>query len=127
MVDVTNFSPKFSYLDSRENRHLVERWTRLDADTIDYAVTIEDATTWTMPWTAKQELVRQDERANRIYYEPRCHEGNYGLAGMLRGARADDRAFTRGEGPDPATLDTTKRFGNEGGADQLTGNSGAIF
>lgn len=127
VVDVTNFSPKFSYLDSRENRHLVERWTRLDADTINYAVTIEDVTTWTMPWTAKQEFVRQDERANRIYYEPRCHEGNYGLAGMLRGARADDRAFARGEGPDPATLDTTKRFGNEGGADQLTGNSGAIF
>jgi hypothetical protein len=71
--------------------------------------------------------MRQDERANRIYYEPRCHEGNYGLAGMLLGARTEERAFARGEGPDPATKDTTIGFGNQGGADQLTGNSGSIF
>jgi hypothetical protein len=127
VVDVANFSPKYPYLDARENRHLVERWTRLDANTIEYAVTIEDATTWTKPWTVKHELVRQDEKANRIYYEPRCHEGNYGLPGMLRGARIQERDFARGEGPDPATMDTTKGFDNEGGADALTGNSGAIF
>ncbi|MGH9783133.1 MAG: hypothetical protein ACRD88_03020 [Terriglobia bacterium] len=127
VVDVTNFSPKYGYLDSRENRRLVERWTRVDANTIEYAVTINDPTTWTKPWAVKQELVRQDERANRIYYEPRCHEGNYGLAGMLLGARVQERAFARGEGPDPATMDTTKGFDNEGGADALTGNSGAIF
>ena len=127
VVDVTNFSPKYPYLDSRENRHLVERWTRLDANTIEYAVTIEDATTWTKPWTVKHELVRQDEKANRIYYEPRCHEGNYGLPGMLRGARIQERDFARGDGPNPATMDTTKGFDNEGGADALTGNSGAIF
>ena len=127
VVDVTNFSPSFSYLDSRENRHLVERWTRADSSTIQYSVTVEDATTWTKPWTARQELIRQDERANRIYYEPRCHEGNYGLPAMLLGARTEERAFAAGEGPDPATNDTTIGFGNEGGADQLTGNSGAIF
>jgi len=127
VVDVTNFSPKFPYLDSRENRHLVERWTRLDANTIAYAVTVEDPAAWTKPWTAKQELMRQDERANRIFYEPRCHEGNYGLAGMLLGARTEERAFARGEGPDPATKDTAIGFGNQGGADQLTGNSGSIF
>ena len=127
VVDVTNFSPKFNYLDSRETRHLVERWTRLDSNTIAYAVTVEDATAWMRPWTAKQELIRQDERANRIYYEPRCHEGNYGLAAMLLGARTEERAFARGEGPDPATKDTTIGFGNQGGADALTGNSGSIF
>lgn len=127
VVDVTNFSPKFNYLVSWENRHLVERWTRLDASTIGYAVTVEDATAWTKPWTAKQELVRQDERANRIFYEPRCHEGNFGLAGMLRGARIQEEEFARGEGPDPATMDTAKGFGNVGGADALTGNSGRIF
>ena len=127
VVDVTNFSPKFNYLDARENRHLVERWKRLDANTIEYAVTIEDATTWTRPWTVKQELIRQDEQANRIYYEPRCHEGNYGLPTMLLGARAEERAFSRGEGADPATKDTATDFGNEGGTDPLTGNSAAIF
>jgi hypothetical protein len=75
----------------------------------------------------KQEMVRQDERANRIYYEPRCHEGNYGLPTMLLGTRAEERAFARGQGPDPATKDTATDFGNEGGTDALTGAGGAIF
>ena len=127
VVDVKNFSPKFSFLDARENLHLVERWTRVDAKTIEYAVTIEDATTWTKPWTVKQELVQQDGQANRIYYEPRCHEGNFGLPTMLLGSRIEERAFARGEGPDPATKDTATDFGNEGGVDALTGNAGAIF
>jgi len=127
VVDVTNFSPRFSFLDARQNLHLVERWTRVDSKTIEYSVTIEDATTWTKPWTVKQELVRQDEEANRIYYEPRCHEGNFGLPTMLLGARTEDRAFAKGQGPDPATKDTATDFGNEGGTDALTGNAGAIF
>ena len=60
----------------------------LDADTIEYAVTIDDPTTWTRPWTVKQELKKQSDAANRIYYEPRCHEGNYGLPGIAAAARA---------------------------------------
>ena len=127
VVDVTNFSPKFGFQAAREGLHLVERFTRLDAGTIEYAVTIEDANTWTRPWTVKQELVRQDDQANRIYYEPRCHEGNYGLPTMLLGTRVEERAFARGEGPDPATKDTATDFGNEGGIDALTGAAGAIF
>ncbi len=127
VVDVTNFSPKFSYRGAREKLHLVERWTRLDRNTIEYSVTIDDPTTWIRPWTVKQDLIHQDEQANRIYYEPRCHEGNFGLPTMLRGARAEERAFARGEGPDPATKDTATDFGNEGGVDALTGNGGAIF
>jgi len=105
VVDVTNFSAKTDYLGSRENLHLVERWTRLDSDTLEYAVTIEDGTTWTKPWTVKQELARQNDRANRIYYEPRCHEGNYGLTGVLSGARAVERAYAQGKGPHPAAVD----------------------
>ena len=127
VVDVTNFSPKFSYRGARETLHLVERWSRLDANTIEYSVTIEDPTTWIRPWIVKQEMIRQDEQANRIYYEPRCHEGNFGLPTMLRGARSEERAFARGEGPDPATKDTATDFGNEGGVDALTGNGGGIF
>ena len=127
VVDVTNFSPKFSYRGAREKLHLVERWTRLDRNTIEYSVTIDDPTTWIRPWTVKQDLIHQDEQANRIYYEPRCHEGNFGLPTMLRGARVEERAFARGEGPDPATKDTATDFGNEGGVDALTGNGGAIF
>ena len=78
VVDVTNFSPKSSFQGAHENLHLIERWTRLDADTIEYTVTIDDPTTWTTSWTVKQELKKQSDEANHIYYEPRCHEGNYG-------------------------------------------------
>ena len=127
VVDVINFSPKFGYQASREKLHLVERFRRVDANTIEYSATIEDPTTWTKPWTVKQEMVRQDEQANRIYYEPRCHEGNYGLPAMLLGTRTEERAFAKGEGPDPATKDTATDFGNEGGTDALTGAGGAIF
>ena len=82
----------------------MERWTRLDADTIEYVVTIDDPTTWTRPWTVKQEFKKQSDAANRIYYEPRCHEGNFGLPALLRGARVAEQAFAEGRGPDPATL-----------------------
>jgi hypothetical protein len=104
VVDVTNFSPKSDFQGAHENLHLVERWTRLDADTIEYAVTIDDPTTWTRSWTVKQELKKQSDAANHIYYEPRCHEGNHGLVGLLRGTRAAEQAFAEGRGPDPAAM-----------------------
>jgi hypothetical protein len=104
VVDVTNFSPKSDFQGAHDNLHLVERWSRLDADTIEYTVTIEDPTTWTRPWTVKQEMKKQSDAANRIYYEPRCHEGNYGLPALLRGARADEQAFAEGRGSDPAAM-----------------------
>ena len=103
VVDVTNFSRKTDFYGARENLHVVERWTRVGVDSIEYEATMDDPTTWTGPWTVKQDLTRQDEQANRIYYEPRCHEGNYGLAGVLAGARAEETAFAEGRGPDPAT------------------------
>ena len=104
VVDVTNFTPKTDFHGSRENLHLVERWTRVDAETIEYVATMEDPTTWTRPWTVVLELTRQSNEANRVYHEPRCHEGNYGMPGLLAGARAEERAFAEGRGPDPATL-----------------------
>jgi hypothetical protein len=105
VVDVTNFSPKTDFQGSRESLHLVERWTRTGPGTLDYVVTIEDPAVWTRPWTVKQELSRQSDAQNRIYYEPRCVEGNYGLPGLLRGRRTEERAFAEGRGPDPATRD----------------------
>ena len=106
VVDVSNFTPKTDFFGARENLRLVERWTRLDAGTLEYVVTIEDPTTWTRPWTVALELAAQDNAQNRIYKEPRCHEGNYGLPGLLAGARADERAFAEGRGPHPATICT---------------------
>jgi hypothetical protein len=105
VIDVTNFSPKIDFAGSRENLHLCERWTRTGPSTLEYVVTIEDPTVWTRPWTIMQEFTRQSEQANRIYYEPRCNEGNYGLPGLLRGARTEELDFAKGRGPDPATRD----------------------
>ena len=131
VVDVTNFSPKSNFplgvagVGARENLHLVERWTRLDANTLEYAVTIEDPTVWTKPWTVKQELIRQVDSANRIYYEPRCFEGNFGFPAMLLGERMEDVAFAEGRGPDPATKDRATDFEgveDPGGPDPLAGN-----
>ena len=83
-----------------------KRFTRLDANTLEYVATMEDPTTWTKPWTVRQEWTKQNDQASRVYYEPRCHEGNYGMAALLVGARAGERAFAEGRGPDPATLCT---------------------
>jgi hypothetical protein len=105
VVDVTNFSPKTDYQGARENLHLIERWTRTSPNTLEYVATIEDPTTWTRTWTVKQEFSRQSDKENRIYTEPRCIEGNYGLPGLLLGRRTQERAFAQGKGPDPATQD----------------------
>jgi len=102
VIDVTNFSPKTDFEGSRENLHLVERWTRTGPNTLAYEVTIEDPTVWTSAWTVRQEFTRQSEHENRIYYEPRCIEGNYAFPSMLLAARQADRAFAEGRGPDPA-------------------------
>jgi hypothetical protein len=102
VVDVTNFSPKSNFNGAHENLHLIERWTRLDADTIEYTVRVEDPTTWTAPWTATHTMKKQEDQMNRIYMEPRCHEGNYGMAALLIGARADEAAFKAGKAENPA-------------------------
>jgi len=110
VVDVTNFTPKTDFKGSRENLHLVERWTRTGPNTLEYAVTIEDPTVWTRPWTVKQEFTGQSEEQNRIYYEPRCVEGNYGLPGLMHGLRTQEREFAEKRGPDPATKDIATDF-----------------
>jgi len=106
VIDVTNFSPKTDYQGARENLHLVERWTRTGPNSLQYVVTIEDPTVWTQPWTVTQVFTRQSDQENKVYYEPRCNEGNYALPGLLRGARMEELAFAEGRGPDPATKDS---------------------
>src|SRR6266702_3680932 len=110
VIDVTNFSPKTDFQGSRENMHLLERWTRTGPNTLEYAVTIEDATVWTRPWTVKQEFTKQSEQEDKIYYEPRCVEGNYALPSLMKAARVEDLAFAQGRGPDPATKDNATDF-----------------
>ena len=110
VVDVTNFTGKTDFMGSRENLHLIERWTRTGPTTLEYVVTIEDPTVWTRPWTVVQEFTRQSEAENRVYYEPRCIEGNYGLPGLMRGQRTQEKEFAEGKGADPATRDIATDF-----------------
>ena len=87
VVDTTNFSPKSNFRGSRENLHLVERLTRVSPDRLEYAFTVSDDTTWSRPWSAMIPL----QRSKAPMYEYACHEGNLGLAGILSGARAEER------------------------------------
>jgi len=103
VVDVTNFSGKTEFRGARENLRLIERWRRTGPETLEVVSTLEDSTVWTRPWTVIQDFAKQPEAPNRIYYEPRCHEGNYGLPGLLVGSRAEDEAFAEGRGRDPGT------------------------
>jgi hypothetical protein len=94
VIDTTNFSAHKTFRQmqglevSGEHVHLIERLTAVDADTIRYSVTVDDPTTWTTPWTAMTTWKRSSERM----LEYACHEANYSLADMLRGARADEIA-----------------------------------
>jgi hypothetical protein len=93
VVDTTNFtgwtnfrgSPSNSRQDifASERLHVIERFTPTDENTIHYAFSVEDPDTWTAPWSGEMELRRTDGPI----YEYACHEGNYGLANILRAAR----------------------------------------
>jgi hypothetical protein len=111
VVDVANFSHESDFHGSRENLHLIQRFRRVDANTLAVEFTAEDATTWTRPWTAVQELQRSDDKTT-VVLEGGCHEGNYGLLGLLLNTRAAEKAFAEGKGPDPATQDNATGGGN---------------
>ena len=84
VVETTNFDPKSSYRRASENLHLVERFTRVGPETLHYEITLTDPTIWASPWTALA-IVKKTEDA---VFEYACHEGNYGMEGILTGARA---------------------------------------
>jgi hypothetical protein len=94
VVDTTNFNDKVGTTSynccggAAEHLHIIERFTRTDDNTIDYQYTVDDPTTFTRSWTVKLPLRRFDG----LLYEYACHEGNYSLAGILRGHRAEERA-----------------------------------
>jgi len=76
---------------STANMTLVERFTRVDADTLEYTFTVTDPETWTSPWTASMPMQRTDVSL----FEYACHEGNYSMEGILAGARAEEKAAER--------------------------------
>lgn len=122
VVDTTNFGPKTNFRGSRETLHLSERFTRGDANTLTYELTLDDPTTWTRPWTIAVTFEKQSDHENRIF-ESTCHEGNYGLTGILANTRAAEKAFANGRGPDPLTTGLALRAadGTDDNEDPLRG------
>ena len=83
VVETTNFARETNFAGSSKDTRLIERFTRIDADTVLYEFTIDDPNNYTRPWTAAIPFRRTDGPL----YEYACHEGNYGLTGILAGAR----------------------------------------
>jgi hypothetical protein len=94
VVETGNFSSKSFFQGSSDRLHLVERFTRVAPDRLDYQVTFDDPTTWTRSWTALVHLAHRDENL----YEVACHEGNLLVVkGVLDGARAKEHAVERSQ------------------------------
>jgi hypothetical protein len=92
VVETSNFRSEKRWRNSTANLTLVERFTRVDVDTLEYEYTVTDPDTWTSSWTASIPLRRTDVPM----YEYACHEGNHSMNGILAGQRADDRVATEG-------------------------------
>jgi hypothetical protein len=87
VVESTNFNGKTAFQGASENMRLTERFTRVDEDTIRYQFTVDDPETWTKPWSAELFM----KKTVGPIFEHACHEGNYGLANSLAGARAEEK------------------------------------
>jgi hypothetical protein len=87
VVDTTNFTDQTRFRGATEDLHVVERFTRVDARTLLYRFTVEDPATWEKPWTAEYAWPATDQ----LMYEYACHEANYALGNILRGARLREK------------------------------------
>ena len=104
VVDTTNFNSTPALFNTSENLHVVERFTRVSDDVILYQFTVEDPTVWTAPWSGEYPWIVTEDRL----YEYACHEGNYAMEGILRGARlleAEAEAQASGAGETPGAGD----------------------
>jgi hypothetical protein len=88
VIETTNYSTDASFQGASDGLQMVERLTRVGPKTLNYEVTITDPTVWTKPWTALIPLMHSAEPL----FEYACHEGNIGMAGILSGHRAEERA-----------------------------------
>ncbi len=91
VVDTTNFFPKVDFRGAGSRLHVVERFTRVAADRLQYEFTVDDPTIWTRPWTA----VIPMKKSSELMYEYACHEGNFALKNVLTGARALEKRGSR--------------------------------
>ncbi len=88
VVETRNFLRETGFTGGGAGMRLVERFERVDADTLRYEFTIDDPDNFTEPWTAVIPMTK----SNAPLFEYACHEGNYGMTNLLSGARADDAA-----------------------------------
>ena len=88
VIETSHFNDQRRWRGTTRNMTLVERLTRVDADTLVYEYTVDDPETWTRPWTASLPMRRSEEPL----YEYACHEGNYSMPGILGGHRMDELA-----------------------------------
>jgi hypothetical protein len=86
VIETTNFTNKTQFRGSGENLKVTERISRLDDKTLLYRFTVEDPDTWDRPWSGEYPWVASNENL----YEYACHESNYSLSGILKGARLQD-------------------------------------
>jgi hypothetical protein len=89
VVETTNFDPRTEFRGSRDTLRLVERYRHTDPDTLDYQFTVDDPKTFTRPWTVARPMRRQT--GGVTIFEYACHESNYAMPNILRGARLEDR------------------------------------
>ncbi|HYL37798.1 MAG TPA: hypothetical protein VEV17_17925 [Bryobacteraceae bacterium] len=94
VIDTTNFTDKTRFHGSTENLHVIERLSRIDDKTLLYRFTVEDPSTWDRPWTGELTWPATD----KPILEYACHEGNYALGDVMRGARKQDADQAAGEG-----------------------------
>ena len=91
VVETTNFKDQIAYRNANgETLRLIERFTATGPNSVEWAVTVDDPTTWTKPWTFAMNLTKKD--ATQRPFEYACHEGNYGLRNILSAARAEEKA-----------------------------------
>ncbi len=95
VVETTNFRDRPAFSQGSRNMTVTERFTRLDADNLLYNFTVEDPTVWSAPVTGEYLWPRSDNKV----FEYACHEANYALEGIMRGARLLEADF-RGEEPE---------------------------
>ena len=95
VVETTNYNGRSVPFGSTAEQKVVERFTRVDADTIDYEATITDPASYTQPWT----LANTMRTIEGPIYEYACHEGNYGLVNILEGVRAQEAAKAKKAAP----------------------------
>ena len=87
VVDTTSFNESVNFRGASKNLHIIERFTRVDANTLRYRATIDDPTTFSKSWTIEYPFLS----TKGPVYEYACHEGNYSIVDILGGARKEER------------------------------------